>query len=86
VDFQQVELVLNQKTHLVCQVRYSMPNGNRMILDFEKMEINPTPPITWESISKDLPHWDKGSNQKKQKSNSASPGGPKTERVHGGIE
>jgi hypothetical protein len=55
-----MEVVLNQKTHLVRQVRWLIANGNRMILDFDKVEINPTPPITWESISKDLPKgWQK---------------------------
>jgi outer membrane lipoprotein-sorting protein len=54
VDFKEMEVVLNQKTHLVRQIRYST-SGHRMILDFDKIEINPTPPITWESISKDLP-------------------------------
>jgi outer membrane lipoprotein-sorting protein len=59
VDFKEMEVVLNQKTHLVRQIRYST-SGHRMILDFEKIEINPTPPITWESISKDLPKgWQK---------------------------
>jgi hypothetical protein len=51
----QMEVVLDQKTHLVRQYRMLDVNGNSGIYDFRKIEINPTPPITLESISKDLP-------------------------------
>jgi hypothetical protein len=50
-----MEVVLDQKTHLVRQYRMLDVNGNRNIYDFAKIEINPTPEITLESISKDLP-------------------------------
>ncbi len=50
-----MEVVLDQKTHLVRQYRVIDVNGNRDIYDFQKLEVNPTPPITLESISKDLP-------------------------------
>jgi len=51
----ELEVVLDQKTHLIRQYRGINANGNRSILDFQKVEINPTPAITLESISKDLP-------------------------------
>jgi outer membrane lipoprotein-sorting protein len=54
-DVKKMEVVLNQKTHLVRQVRFFDCNGNLSIYDFQKLDINPTPPITLESISKNLP-------------------------------
>ncbi len=51
----EVEVVLDQKTHFIRQYRAIDVNGNRSICDFQKVELNPTPPITLESISKDLP-------------------------------
>jgi hypothetical protein len=53
--FREMEIVLDQKTHLVRQYRMLDVIGNRSIYDFKKMEINPTPEFTLESISKDLP-------------------------------
>ncbi|HEV2949874.1 MAG TPA: hypothetical protein VGX70_21025 [Gemmataceae bacterium] len=50
--FREMEVVLDQKTHLVRQYRMLDVNGNRNIYDFAKIEINPTPEITLESISK----------------------------------
>jgi hypothetical protein len=53
--FREMEVVLDQKTHLVRQYRVLDVTGNRDIYDFRKIEVNPTPAITLESISKDLP-------------------------------
>ena len=50
-----MEVVLDQKTHLVRQYRLLDVTGNQGIYDFRKIEINPTPEITLEIISKDLP-------------------------------
>jgi len=50
-----LEIVLDQNTHLVRQYRLLGVNGNWDIYDFAKIEINPTPEFTLESISKDLP-------------------------------
>jgi outer membrane lipoprotein-sorting protein len=49
------EVVLDQRTHLVRQYRLLFRGGNRSIYDFQKIEINPSLPITPESISRDLP-------------------------------
>jgi outer membrane lipoprotein-sorting protein len=51
----ELEVVLDQRTHLVRQYRLLDSLGNRSIFDLQKVEFNPTLPITWESISKDLP-------------------------------
>jgi hypothetical protein len=53
--FREMEVVLDQKTHLVRQYRVLDVTWNRDIYDFRKIEVNPTPAITLESISKDLP-------------------------------
>jgi len=50
-----IEVVLNQKNHLARQIRLWDNWGNLTIYDFQKLDINPKPPITLESISKDLP-------------------------------
>ncbi len=54
-ELRDMEVVLDQKTHFVRQYRLLENNGNWSICDFQKVEINPVPPITLESISKDLP-------------------------------
>jgi outer membrane lipoprotein-sorting protein len=54
-ELRDMEVVLDQKTHFVRQYRLVYTNGNRTIMDFQKIEINPIPPITLESISKGLP-------------------------------
>ena len=54
-ELRDMEIVLDQKTHFVRQYRLVHTNGNRTIMDFQKIEINPIPPITLESISKGLP-------------------------------
>jgi hypothetical protein len=54
-DFKDLEVVLNQKTHLVRQIRCVDWCGRRVIWDIEQVEINPTPAITLESIFKNLP-------------------------------
>ncbi len=54
-DFKDLEVVLNQKTHLVRQIRCVDCCGRRVMWDFEQVEINPTPAITSESIFKNLP-------------------------------
>jgi hypothetical protein len=59
-DFQKMEVVLDQRSHLVRQYRSLDANGSWSICDFQKIEVNPTPPISLESISKDLPKGFKG--------------------------
>jgi len=54
-NFRELRIVLNQKTHLLRQICLYDVIGNRTIWDFENIEVNPTPPITLESISKNLP-------------------------------
>jgi outer membrane lipoprotein-sorting protein len=54
-DLQKMEIVLDQRTHLVRQYRLLEVHGSWTIRDFQKVEINPSPPITLESISKGLP-------------------------------
>src|SRR5438132_5731205 len=54
-QLRDMEVVLDQKTHFVRQYRLVYTNGNRTVIDFQKIEINPIPPITLESISKGLP-------------------------------
>ncbi len=51
----EMEVVIDQKTHLPRQYRVIDINGNRSIYDFQKLEINPRPAITLECIYKDLP-------------------------------
>lgn len=54
-DTKEIVVVLDPRTHLVRQYRMVDVNGNRSIMDFQKVEINPITPITLDSISKDLP-------------------------------
>jgi outer membrane lipoprotein-sorting protein len=54
-EFKELEVVLSQKTKLVRQIRCVDGYGLKMIWDFERVETNPTPAITLESISKNLP-------------------------------
>lgn len=53
--FRPIRAVLNQKTHLIRQVYLVDVNGNRHIWDYETIDVNPTPPLTTQSIFKGLP-------------------------------
>jgi hypothetical protein len=53
--FRHMRVVLNRKTRLVRQIWLEQPNGTEMRWDFERLETDVRPPITVDSLSRDLP-------------------------------
>jgi hypothetical protein len=52
--FPEIQVVLNQKTHLVRQIRIRDFSGTWTTYDYQQVVINPKPSIALEPISKDL--------------------------------
>jgi HEAT repeat protein len=52
--FVRAEVVLSLNTHLVRRIWLEFPNGDETMWDFEKVKVNLNPPLSAETITKDL--------------------------------
>ena len=56
----EIEIILNEKTYLVQQIRILDFKESWVIHDYQQIEINPNRSITLEALTKDLPRGPKG--------------------------